>query len=44
MWEGSFLHWDGYDGELTGRASLFCRDREKPEDIKNGPLGYAYWK
>jgi len=44
MWEGSFLHWDGYEGELTGRASLFRRDRENPEDIKDSRLGYSFWK
>jgi len=28
MWEGSFVHWDGSKGCLTGRATAFIQDSE----------------
>jgi dipeptidase E len=28
MWEGSFIHWDGSRGRLTGRATAFSPDEE----------------
>ena len=35
MWEGSFVHWDGETGRLTGRATAF-RVGEEPVDLHDG--------
>jgi dipeptidase E len=35
MWEGSFVHWDGQTGELTGRATAFLRGLE-PLEMESG--------
>lgn len=35
MWEGSFVHWDGTHGSLSGRATSFRRG-EPPIDIHDG--------
>ena len=35
MWEGSFIHWDGEMGRLTGRATAFRRG-EEPRDLSDG--------
>ena len=35
MWEGSFVHWDGSKGRLTGRATAFSPD-EEPIEIPDG--------
>ena len=35
MWEGSFVHWDGSTGRLTGRATAF-RPGHEPAEIPDG--------
>ena len=35
MWEGSFVHWDGSIGRLTGRATAFIRG-EGPMEMADG--------
>jgi len=35
MWEGSFVHWDGSSGYLTGRATAF-RAGEEPIEMNDG--------
>ena len=35
MWEGSFIHWDGSKGRLTGRATAFLQGVE-PSDLYDG--------
>ena len=35
MWEGSFVHWDGSKGRLTGRATAFVPGEEQSE-IEDG--------
>ena len=35
MWEGSFAHWDGSKGVLTGRATAF-RAGEEPIEMHDG--------
>ena len=35
MWEGSYVHWDGANGLLTGRATAFISG-EEPFDIEEG--------
>ena len=35
MWEGSFVHWDGTLGRLTGRATAFIAD-EEPVEMYDG--------
>ena len=35
MWEGSFVHWDGSEGTLTGRATAF-RAGSEPIDLEDG--------
>ena len=35
MWEGSFVHWDGSTGRLTGRATILITD-SKPVDLEGG--------
>ena len=35
MWEGSFVHWDGQLGRLTGRATAF-RSGEEPTELQDG--------
>ena len=35
MWEGSFVHWDGNRGRLTGRATAF-RAGSEPVEIPDG--------
>ena len=35
MWEGSFVHWDGDVGSLTGRATALVADKE-PLDLFDG--------
>jgi len=35
MWEGSFVHWDGSIGRLTGRATAFSRE-EDPVEMTDG--------
>lgn len=37
MWEGSYVHWDGSTGRLTGRATAFRVDRE-PLEMDDGAL------
>ena len=37
MWEGSFVHWDGHSGRLTGRATAF-RAGSEPVEIAHGTL------
>ena len=43
MWEGSFVHWDGTRGRLTGRATAFIAGQEPLEMVEgtefNGGLG-----
>ena len=29
IWEGSFVHWDGFEGRLTGRATVFSPGKEQ---------------
>ena len=35
MWEGSFIHWDGEMGRMTGRATAFRRG-EEPRNLSDG--------
>jgi dipeptidase E len=35
MWEGSFIHWNGETGVLTGRATAF-RPGEVPVELRDG--------
>ena len=35
MWEGSFVHWDGIVGSLTGRATVLVAEKE-PLDLFDG--------
>ena len=35
MWEGSFVHWDGLRGRLTGRATAFSAGKD-PIDMVDG--------
>jgi dipeptidase E len=35
MWEGSFVHWDGSEGRLSGRATVF-RNGSDPLQIEDG--------
>jgi dipeptidase E len=40
MWEGSFVHWDGSEGRLTGRATVFSPEKEQIvllDDSEFGP-------
>lgn len=37
MWEGSFVHWDGSKGTLTGRATSF-RQGGQPSELANGAV------
>ena len=41
LWEGSFVHWDGHSCELTGRASLFRRDWDSPEEMRDSSIPYG---
>ena len=35
MWEGSYVHWNGKMGRLTGRATAF-REGEEPVELSDG--------
>ena len=37
MWEGSFVHWDGHSGRLTGRATAF-RAGSEPVELPHGSV------
>ena len=37
MWEGSFVHWDGHSGRLTGRATAF-RAGSEPVELPDGSV------
>ncbi len=37
MWEGSFVHWDGHSGRLTGRATAF-RAGSEPVELQDGSV------
>jgi len=37
MWEGSFVHWDGLRGRLTGRATAFAVGKD-PIDMVDGAV------
>ena len=40
MWEGSFVHWDGSIGSLTGKATAFVKGQERFE-IPDGSKFYG---